>query len=57
LGASTLVDQKTLLENVKIVAEVAKKDGVDPTTAIAYVAKVDAATPQAKQLLKQAGEA
>ncbi|HEY9731409.1 MAG TPA: transglycosylase SLT domain-containing protein [Drouetiella sp.] len=34
-GASTSVDQKTLLENVKIVAEIAKKDGVDPATAVA----------------------
>ena len=34
-GASTNVDQKTLLENVKIVAEVAKQLGVDPTTAVA----------------------
>jgi uncharacterized membrane protein YgcG len=34
-GASTSVDQKTLLDNVKIVAEIAKKDGVDPATAVA----------------------
>ncbi len=34
-GASTTVDQKTLLENVRIVAEIAKKYGVDPVTAVA----------------------
>lgn len=34
-GASTSVDPQTLLENVKIVAQVAKELGVDPATAVA----------------------
>jgi hypothetical protein len=34
-GASTSVDQATLLANVKTVAEVAKQLGVDPATAVA----------------------
>lgn len=34
-GNSVRVDQETLMNNVKVVAEVAKSKGVDPTTAVA----------------------